>query len=81
MKATALIAAALLAGCCTTPKPVVIEVPVPCHLPAIERPVLDEFDGMPATAAIDDQLLVLLEERGRAAGYIGKLEAAATACQ
>lgn len=82
MRAGLLLCAALgLAGCVTTPAPVVeVPIPVPCIETMPERPHL--FTDAELARMSGYQLaLALRTYHLRASGYIAQLEAVASACR
>lgn len=82
MKLAALmVALALLTACSARTKVITVEVPIKCTMPVVVRPDLNTMGKLPATAEIDDVVLALIDDRERAHGYIGQLEAAVAACQ
>lgn len=70
----------LLAGCACNPEVVTVQVPVPCKVPAVERPAM-EFEQLPDDAGLDASVNALLIEREQREAYEVQLEAAVKACQ
>jgi hypothetical protein len=62
------------------PQRVDVPIPVPCHAPAVDRPVW-ATETLPTGAGIWEQVQALLAERQQRIAYEEKLEAAAKACQ
>ena len=75
----------LLAGCATTPEPVIevrtvkMAVPVPCREPVPERPEFP-MDGLRPGVSLDGFVAAALAERLTRDGYELRLETALRAC-
>lgn len=83
MRAAALLACLVIAGCANKPRVperIEIPVPVPCRVQVPTAPVWATETLQPG-AGIFDQVRALLAERAQRISHITRLEAAARACQ